>query len=176
MTKNNKTFMLAMTAMMTAVIACLSWTAIPTPWGIPATLSVFAVAFAGYMAGPFCGTAAVAVYLLLGAAGAPVFAGFSGGIGHFVTPTGGFLFGYLPLAFFTGLEGNGKKTLRSLLCGLAGLAVCHAVGVFVFAAVTGRGVGEAFMLASLPYIIKDGLLVAAATLLSRTVSRRIKGR
>ena len=101
MTKNNKTFMLAMTAMMTAVIACLSWAAIPTPWGVPATLSVFAVAFAGYMAGPFCGTAAVAVYLLLGAAGAPVFAGFSGGIGHFVTPTGGFLFGYLPLAFFT---------------------------------------------------------------------------
>lgn len=168
--------MLAMTAMMTAVIACLSWAAIPTPWGVPITLAVFAAALAGYMAGPVWGTLAVAVYLALGAVGAPVFAGFSGGAGHFLTPTGGFLFGYLPLALFSGLGRSRKRIWQALLCGFAGLVICHLAGSVYFAYLTERSIPEAIVLASLFYIVKDGVLVAAAALLSRAVYRRIKGR
>ena len=50
----------------------------------------------------------------------------------------------------------------ALLFGALGLAVCHLLGTVQFAAVSGRGVLEAFLLASAPYLVKDVLSVAAA--------------
>ena len=78
-----------------ALIAVCSWINIPTT--VPFTLQTFAVAFAGYVAGRAKGTAAVAVYLALGCIGAPVFSGFTGGAEKFVSPTGGFLAGFLAM-------------------------------------------------------------------------------
>ena len=176
MDKNNKTFITAMTAMMTAVIVCLSWISIPMPWGVPMTLGVFAVSLAGYITGSVGGIAAVVIYLAIGAVGAPVFAGFAGGIGQFFTPVGGFLFGYLPLAAFSGFGRKSKRVLPCILYGLAGLVLCHLLGVVFFAFVTERGIPEALLLASLPYIIKDVMLVTAASFMSRAVLIRIKGR
>ena len=79
--------------MFAAVLGVLSVLTIPMPSGVPLTLQTFAMALCGYTLGAKRGTAAVALYLLLGAVGVPVFAGMTGGVSRFVGPTGGFLWG-----------------------------------------------------------------------------------
>ena len=69
---------IVMTGMMTAVLAVLSQIQIPMPSGVPVTMQTFGVALCACVLGWKMGTASVAVYLLLGSFGVPVFAGLSG--------------------------------------------------------------------------------------------------
>jgi len=146
-------------ALFAAVIAVLSQISIPMPSGVPATLQTFAIALTGYALGKKLGPAAVAVFLALGAVGVPVLANFSGGIAKFVGVTGGFLWGFLPMAFLCGLGAEMPK-LQAIALGVAGLLVCHVCGVLQFALVTGSGVVQSALLVSLPYLVKDVVSVA----------------
>ena len=83
--------------------------------------------FVRLCAGARRGSAAVGVYLALGAVGVPVFAGFSGGAGALVGMTGGYLWAFLPMAFLCGLGAQQKNKFLALALGLAGLAVCHGL-------------------------------------------------
>ena len=109
----------------------------------------------GFALGPGLGTAAVGVYLALGAVGIPVFAGFSGGIGSFVGMTGGYLWAFLPMAFLCGLGARQKNRALALTVGFLGLVVCHLCGSFQFALVSAVSPWNAFLLASAPYLLKD---------------------
>ena len=84
---------LARAALFAALIAICSWISIPT--AVPFTLQTFAVFLALGVLGGKLGTLSVAVYLLLGAVGLPVFAGFQGGLGALLGATGGYLAGFL---------------------------------------------------------------------------------
>ena len=161
---------IVLTALLAAVIACLSQISVPFPGGVPLTLQTFAVAFAGYVAGRAKGTAAVAVYLALGCIGAPVFSGFTGGAEKFVSPTGGFLAGFLAMSFLCGVGSASKNAKISVLWGAAGLAVCHLSGIAVLSLVTGRTVAESFLTGSLPYLLKDLISVAGARFLASFLS------
>ena len=77
---------LARAALFAALIAICSWLAIPT--AVPFTLQTFAVFLALGVLGGKLGTLTVAVYLLLGAVGLPVFAGFQGGLGALLSGLG----------------------------------------------------------------------------------------
>ena len=81
-----KTRELAYTGILAALIAVCSWISIPT--AVPFTLQTFAVFLTLGLLGGRLGTLAVTVYLLLGAVGLPVFAGFHGGLGAFLGATG----------------------------------------------------------------------------------------
>lgn len=97
----NRVYSLCVTALFAAILAVLSPLSIPLPFTpVPLSLGTFAVYLAAAAGGVRWGTLSVAVYLLLGAVGIPVFAGYSGGLQVLVGPTGGYLIGYLPLAFF----------------------------------------------------------------------------
>lgn len=61
-----------------------------------ATLGVF---LTGGILGKKYGSISLIVYILLGAVGVPVFAGFKGGLGVLAGPTGGYIIGYLAAAF-----------------------------------------------------------------------------
>ena len=66
-------------------MAICAWIAIPTP--VPFPLQTLGVFLAVGLLGGRRGSLAVFVYLLLGAGGAPVFSGFTGGIGSLVGTT-----------------------------------------------------------------------------------------
>ena len=66
-------------AIMTALIAVMAQISIPMPLGVPMTMQTFAITLAGIVLGSKRGALSAIVYLLLGAVGVPVFAGFSGG-------------------------------------------------------------------------------------------------
>ena len=126
-------FRLVLSALFAALIVVGSYIAIPfVP--VPLVLANFFALLAGLLLGPVYGGLAVLLYLVLGALGLPVFAGGSGGFGHFASPTGGFLLGYLLEAVAAGFVARGMKqakpgVARLCLASLAGLVVLYAIGL-----------------------------------------------
>ena len=84
-----KTYDLAYIAIFAVLIAICSWISIPMT--VPFTLQTFGVFMAVGVLGGKRGSLAVLVYILLGAIGVPVFAGFSGGLGILLNNTGGYM-------------------------------------------------------------------------------------
>ncbi|QGQ19531.1 biotin transporter BioY [Cellulomonas sp. JZ18] len=79
------------------VAACALVPPIPTGSGVPITLQTFGVILAGLVLGPLRGFLAVALYLVVGLAGVPVFAELTGGLGVLGKPSVGYLLSF-PLA------------------------------------------------------------------------------
>ena len=111
------------------------------------------------------------VYLLLGAAGLPVFSGFTGGLGRFVGPTGGFLWGFLLLAAGCGL-GRGRSLPLRFLSGLAGLLPCHLPGTLWYAHTASLSFSAAALTVSLPFLPKDIASLVLALAFARLLEKR----
>ncbi|GAB3782602.1 biotin transporter BioY [Nocardioides ungokensis] len=89
---------LALIAGFAALIAvCAILPSINVAGPVPITLQTFGVLLTGAVLGARRGFLAVLLYLVIGAAGLPVFAGGSAGLGVFSGPTVGYLVGF-PLA------------------------------------------------------------------------------
>ena len=100
----SKTSYMALCGLFAALMAICSLISIPlgfTP--VPVNLATLGVFLAGGLLGKKYGTISIAVYVLLGAVGVPVFAGFRGGLSVLVGPTGGYIIGYVAAAFLVGL-------------------------------------------------------------------------
>ena len=70
---------------------------------VPITLGTFAVLLAGGFLGSRYGLMSIVIYLLLGAAGVPVFSMMRSGVSVIAGPAGGFIIGFAVMAFVTGL-------------------------------------------------------------------------
>lgn len=169
--KKQRIFSLVMCALSAAIISVVSQIAIPTPFGIPITLQVFAVALCGFLLGTKYALASVLVYVGMGAIGLPVFYGFRGGVSAiFGDVTGGFIIGFIPLAVFCGLRKllywakHGKAL--SLMLGVIGLLLCHIFGIAFYANLTGIDFLSSAAVTSLPFLIKDIILVALAFIIT----------
>lgn len=163
-----KTVDLVLIALFAAVTAVMSQLSIPTPFGVPVSLQTFAVALCGYFLGAKKGTSAMIVYILVGAVGVPVFAGFKGGLAALLGVTGGFIFGFIPLALLCGIE-YGRlrmpaRTALRLLTGAGGILVCHIFGAAQYALLMGIDLVQSFLTVSVPFLIKDFASLAAAYL------------
>lgn len=169
---NEKVRSMTRMAACTAVLCVLSQISFPLPSGVPVTLQTLGMALCGCLLGVRRGAICVAVYLLLGMAGLPVFAGFTGGVSKLAGPTGGFLIGFIFLAALCGLA-RGKAGLAPWLYMALGLLLCHAAGVIQFALLGGRSLTETFLVVSLPYIVKDALSLAAGRLLAAGIDKRL---
>ena len=161
---------MAFIAVFTAIIAALSQVSIPMPNMVPITLQTFAVSLAGYFLGAKKGVASVGVYVMLGAVGAPVFASFKGGFAVLIGYTGGFIWGFIPLAFLCGILADKKL---GMALGVLGIVVCHLLGSIQYMILSGNGFWASVALVSLPYILKDLLLIPAAFFISKTIKKRI---
>jgi len=105
--------------------------------GVPITLTTFGIMLCGAVLGPWRGALAAAVYLVLGLAGLPVFAGGASGLGVLAGPSAGFLLAYPLAALATGLVaravvrrgGRGLVPGLAVACALGGIVVVYAGGV-----------------------------------------------
>lgn len=166
-------------SMFAVIIAACSWISVPA--AVPFTMQTFAVFTAVGMLGGKRGSAAVLVYLLLGMFGAPVFAGFSGGLGYLMGNTGGYIIGFLLSALVMwGAESLlGKKTWVLALSMVAGLWVCYLFGTVWFMTVYAKnsgaiGVWTALSWCVIPYIIPDLLKIGLALTICKKLSFIIK--
>ena len=106
-------------------IALCSYITIPLV--IPFTLQTLGVFTALELLGGKKGTFSVLLYILLGAVGVPVFSGFRGGIGVLLSNTGGYIIGFIPLAFIYWLIVTllGQKTPARIIAMVLGLLSCY---------------------------------------------------
>lgn len=148
-----KTVDLVLAALFAAIIAVMSQISIPTPFGVPVSLQTFAVALCGYFLGAKKGTAALLVWIAVGAAGVPVFTGFKGGFAVLLGLTGGFIYGFIPLVLLCGLELK-QKPLRIAL-GAVGIIACHLCGSVQYALLMGIDFLQSVLTVSVPFLIKD---------------------
>ena len=174
-----KTYDLAYIAIFAVLIAICSWISIPMT--VPFTLQTFGVFMAVGVLGGKRGSLAVLVYILLGAIGVPVFAGFKSGVAVLLGTTGGYLIGFLCTALiywlFTSLLGN--KFIVKLIALLLGLAICYAFGTAWYMVVYMKSTGTIGLATVLgwcvtPFVIPDLVKLAVAFIISDRVTKVIK--
>lgn len=150
----------------TLVVALASQLVIPLPFTpVPLSLATFAVILTGAALGPAKGALSLSLYMLIGLAGAPVFA--EGGSG-WAAASFGYIVGYILAAAAAGaLAGRGcDRTIRgTTLLALACSALIYAVGVPWLMAATGVGLAEGVTMGVLPFLVGDAIKALAAVAL-----------
>lgn len=164
-------------AALTAVLSQLS-----IPIGpVPISCSLVAVYLSGLLLPVKSAVCSQLVYLLLGIAGVPVFAGFQAGAARLAGPTGGYLLVYPVVALLVSLcMRRFDRTLRqkpltkraAALTGilLLALAICYLCGTAWFTIFSGSSFSSALALTALPFLAGDLAKIAlcvALTLLAR---------
>lgn len=173
--KNFKTVDLVYTALGAVLITIGSWISVPTT--VPFTMQTFAVFFVLSVLGGKRGTTAIIVYVLLGAAGVPVFAQFTSGLGILLGNTGGYIVGFIfmGLVYWLIVQIFGKKQWVEIVAMVTGLVVLYSFGTAWFMIVYARtngAIGLAMVLSwcVIPFIIPDIVKLGLALTLARRLS------
>lgn len=154
-------------AMLSGLLTVCAWISIPLP-PVSFTMQTFALCLTLELLGGKWGSVTVLTYLLLGAVGLPVFAGFRGGPGVLVGPTGGFLWGFL----LAGAVYGPVRRLGKLPAMGAALGVCYLAGCLWYTVYApGTGLWAAFTLCAAPYLLPEAVKVGLAWSVSKKLGR-----
>lgn len=154
-------------------IGLLAQVRLPLPWTpVPVTGQTFAVLLNPVLLGRNWGGISEALYVILGAAGLPWFAGGKGGFALLTGPTGGYLAGFVLAAFFVGYVSDRFVRARSWY-GLLGLmlftnfVLIHGPGLLWLSQVTGvTDVAKLLWMGTIPFIPGDVLKAVGAAALA----------
>jgi len=170
----------ALVSVFAALVVVLSLVpAIPVgALGVPITLQTLGIMLAGLVLGPGRGLAAVAVYVGIGLAGLPVFAGGVGGLAVLAGPTVGYVLGWFPGTVLTGVVAvlalrrrRGRLPLLILAAVLGGVVVTYLAGWIGLMLVTGVNPWGAVVGGVLPFLPADGVKVVVAAFVAASVHR-----
>jgi biotin transport system substrate-specific component len=139
-----------------------------------------AVLVVGALLGPVFGTASVALYVLLGGLGAPIFANGGSGFGG---PTSGYFIGFIIAALVVGLVSRRACALppnravpRLLVAMLLGLVAIYLGGLAWLVLRSGLSIGEALSAGFAPFIVGDFLEAIFAVAVTAVVAARLRPR
>lgn len=162
-------------ALGSVLIAICAWISIPTT--VPLTMQTFAIFFVLSALGGKRGTTAIIVYVMLGAAGVPVFAGFTSGIGILLGNTGGYIVGFilLGLIYWMLIGLLGKKLWAEIFAMIVGLFTCYAFGtawymIVYFQEKGAIGLAVVLWWCVIPFIIPDLVKLGLALAMARRIS------
>lgn len=168
---------ISITALFAALTAAGAFIAIPVG-PVPIVLQNLFAVLSGLILGPVMGAAAVALYLLAGILGFPVFAGGTGGLARFAGPTGGYLVGYLLAAITVGLIAGRPEyktsLIRIIIAVIAGFLIIYIPGISWLKISRNLDWTRAFLAGFTPFIIGDILKGIAAVLISPRLRRIAK--
>lgn len=167
---------MVLAGMFAAVLAAISQLSIPTPAGVPVTIQVFGVALVGAVLGWKLGLCSVLVYILIGAAGLPVFANFGGGIRSLIGLTGGYIWAWPVMAVLCGIHPGLKNRISDLavriLLSLIGLAAVELIGGLQWAALSGdMTTGAVFAYSMVAFVPKDIVITILGVIVSEPVKQ-----
>ena len=182
---------MALCGLFAALMAICSFISIPlgfTP--VPVNLGTLGVFLTGGILGKKYGPISMSVYVLLGAVGVPVFAGFRGGLGVLAGPTGGYIIGYIVAAFLIGLlidtmladrtkagpASAGSRAREIAICVIAmiiGLLACYTLGTLWFIISTHTGIWASLISCVFPFLPGDALKIAAGALLVQKLRKML---
>jgi len=163
----HRSIIITHTTLFIAMTAAFSWISIPfIP--VPITLQTMAVLLTGSIMKRYA-FIPMALYLLLGMVGLPLFHNGTAGVGVLLGPTGGYLAGFIPASIIVGLcyeQSSDKIHIAGLalaplviyVCGLLWLIISVPMGLFA-----------ALTAGMLPFIPGDIIKAAAAFLITRRI-------
>lgn len=169
-----KTKTIVICAVFAALMCVFSVITIPTGI-IPITMGTFGIMLTAVILGAKRGAVSVAVFILLGAVGLPVFSGFKGGVQVLFGPTGGYIWSYIPMAVIIALisaklpERKALAVLKIVLGCIAGMAVLYALGTVQFMAVQKTGLVKSLSACVIPFIPFDLAKAVLAGYIGTTV-------
>ena len=156
-------------ALFAALIAAGAYISIPVG-PVPIVLQNLFVFLAGILLGRKMGLASVGAYILVGAVGLPVFAGGTGGIGHLLGPTGGYLLGYLPAVYLIGLIAEKKQNrVYDAIAMCCGSIIVYFCGVAWLKVLTNMSLSKTLIIGMYPFIPGDVLKIAAAVPIAKSL-------
>ncbi|MBR4295394.1 MAG: biotin transporter BioY [Clostridia bacterium] len=151
-------------ALFAAIICVFSPFTVPIG-AVPITLSLFVIFLSAVVLDFPDSAIAVAVYIMLGVFGLPVFSGGRGGFSVIIGPTGGFIVAYIGAVIIVGLlvRLTSVKILKFRWIGYAsafvfclfGLVLCYLLGTVWYCVYSKAGFGEALKICILPFLPFD---------------------
>lgn len=160
--------MMTRISIMAALTAIGAFIIIPLPGSpVPVTFQLLFTFLAGGLLGSKGGFYSQLIYILLGAAGLPIFAGGSGGIGALVGPSAGYIYGFLIAGYISGL--GSKKFKNKIIYNLVGLIIVYLLGTVGLMLNTGFDLTKAFSAGVIPFIPGDFLKVILAAYLTSKI-------
>lgn len=159
-------YSMAKVALCVSVLSIVSYIVLPLPM-TPAVLSfqTVAVGMTALILSPGQCAWAMALYLLMGALGLPVFSGGTAGLGKLLGPTGGYYFGFFISAVAMSLLKGRAYSIKRYTAVSLGVAmpIQHLCALIMMCIHNGFDVKAAFVAVSLPFIAGDiikGILTA----------------
>lgn len=176
--KTKNLVLCAVCAALTCVLAPLS---IPVGGMVPITLATFAVMLSGVLLGGRFGALSQVIYLIIGAVGVPVCAGYTPALPRLLGPTGGYLIGYIPLAFICGAVysrwgkgSSGVMKYAALIGGMiAGTAILYAFGTAWFCILNRVDLIYALTICVVPFLIGDAIKIAVVAVLAPQLEKAL---
>lgn len=156
-------------ALMAALMTICAWIAIPVP-PVSFTLQTLGLCLCLGLLGGKWGSVSIALYLLLGAVGLPVFSGFRGGISVLLGPTGGFLLGFGLAGPVYGLVARATK-IGAMVAAVAASYLCGCLWYPIYA--PGTSPLAAFLICALPYLPGELVKLPLALWLCRRIQKHI---
>lgn len=161
--------------MCAALMAIFSQLSIPLPFTtVPVTLQIFGLVVLAVIVGSKIGTLSLIVFVILGAIGLPVFANFSGGFGVIVGPTGGYIIGFIIMAFLIGYASSKRNKIFLFIAAYIGVTIDLIIGTLYLKVVTGMTMQGALIAGLYPFIIKDFITVALAVFIGLKVKKSVE--
>lgn len=162
--ERSKAATIAKTALITSVLCILGPISIPVPGSpVPISLIHIGIYLGVYTLGAKFATVSVAVYLLIGSVGMPVFSNYGSGFAKIAGPTGGYLIGFVFMTWIIGRFVEKQKERAYTSAGfLLGNLVCYLFGSLWLSYQSGMPLGAAFFAGVIPYIPFDLLKAGLA--------------
>ncbi|HCM89854.1 MULTISPECIES: biotin transporter BioY [Vagococcus] len=172
-----KTAQISRIGLFTALTIVMSQISIPMPYGVPMTMQTFIIPLVALLLGKKEGTLVSIIYIILGMIGLPVFAGFTGGLGIVLGPTGGFILSFPLLAICAGIASQKKNKSSVFLWLLTGSLLNFLVGMLYFSLMTSNSLWVAFTACVLPFIpttlIKIGFIMLVGKKLQNLMLKKL---
>jgi len=164
---------LIISALFSALMVVCAWITIPT--AVPFTMQTFAVFLTAQLLPLNYSLLSVAVYIVLGATGLPVFSGFQGGAGVLFGPTGGYILGFVFIILTTGIAekvaGDGK--IARFVSMTTGLILCYVFGTIWFMFISKTDFISALLICVIPYIVFDVAKMILSFILYKKLKRQM---
>ena len=166
---------MCLTALFATLLTVGAWITIPI--GMPPYTMQSFVLYCALWLLPFRQSfGAVGLYLLMGAVGLPVFSGFRSGITVFLSPTGGYLLGFLTMPLIM-LFSKPKTFSRIVYCALGSLT-CYVFGTLWYITAYGEwstgGILAALLQCVLPFLLPDAAKLALAAVVSKRLEPHLR--
>jgi len=171
--KNSNIFSLTEIAICTSLLCISAYLIIPLPV-IPITLQFFAIVLIALLLKPTHTLTSVSLYIMLGVVGLPVFSGGKSGFGALLSPTGGFIIGFLVSAFLISLF-KGKNLTRNIIVSvLCGIIPTYTFGIGFFMLFTDSDLLTAVTSVGFVFIFIDIAKCIFASIIAKLTKNALK--